>query len=240
MFIVGGTLLFREVIYSGSMYRNAKNQSPRRSSPRRRGQGAVGAEVEGVVGVALLAPGPGGEPPGAVPPPDVHHVPYAPGQVGPLLDDGAPGAPHRGLRRLAQGPGEGGHVLPVERLVHLPLHVLGPGGPLGVDVEHDEAVVAVAPRHPLHALECGVQGPWGGGGGVHPHADQGPFARVARMYRYFPVGVGHVEPTGGVVVRGRRLGRRQGGRAISEFGGQAAGDVHGEVPPLGEFMLIPV
>ena len=56
------------------------------------------AQIEGVVGVALLAPGPGGEPPGAVPPPDVHHVPYAPGQVGPLLDDGAPGAPHRRLR----------------------------------------------------------------------------------------------------------------------------------------------
>ena len=135
-------------------------------------QPAVLTEVQGVVGVALFRPLPGGVPGRPMGLADGNHVPDTGGQIVPLFDDGAPGRPDGGLSVLVEGQNivKGLHVLLVERLIAVLFHVIRVGGPLGVDVEHDKAVKAVVEGHPLHRLQGVVL--------------RGRLPRVARMYRY--------------------------------------------------------
>lgn len=92
----------------------------------------------------------GFEPKGIVLFTDLHHIPYAVSKVGALFDncspccpDGrAPGAINAGEYVL-----EGLHVFLVKRLIKHFVHMVGTGGALGIDIEHDKAVVAVAGRY---------------------------------------------------------------------------------------------
>ncbi len=163
------------------------------------------------MGVALLGVLPGAQPPGAVFLSNGHHVPDTVPQIGPLLDDGPPGRPDcRGKARAHPGEHipEGRHVLPVEVLVAVPVHVLGPGGPLGVDVEHEEAVVPVAQGDPLDRFQRVVQLPRRGRGGVDADADEGILPPGPQQIPVVRIVVGDIEP--GVPVKGLLLGGDQG------------------------------
>ena len=71
-----------------------------------------------MVGMAFFAAGTGGEPAGPELFSDGGHVEHAAGQVGTLLDDGAPGRPDGGgLACVREHPAEGVHVRPVEIFV---------------------------------------------------------------------------------------------------------------------------
>ena len=59
--------------------------------------GFVLAQVQGMMGVPLLAHLSGADPARVVGFADVYHVPDAVGEVVPLLDNVPPGGPHRGL-----------------------------------------------------------------------------------------------------------------------------------------------
>ena len=125
---------------------------------------------------------------------NVDHIVDAGGEVVPLFDNGAPSAPDRRGSGLVQGEGvsEGLQIFPVQILVIDLFHVIRIGGPLGVDVEHNEAVVAIVEGHPLHGLEGVVQVVWGGGGGVDAYADQGLFSPCAQNVTVFRVDVGDI------------------------------------------------
>ena len=184
------------------------------------------------MGVALFGALSGGEP--LCPPlmPQGDHVPDAGWQVVSLFNDGAPGGPHGGMARRVQGQGivKGPHVLPVEGQVALRLHVIGPGGPLGIDVEHEEAVKPVVQGHTFHRLQGVVQVVRGGGGGVDAHADQGVLPPGAQDITILPVVIGDVYPFCNVILGAgfQRLG--QGGVEgdhLQGLGG-AGRDVHGK------------
>ena len=159
------------------------------------------------------------------------HIPDAGGQVIPLLNDGAPGCPDGGLGIGIEGEHivKGLHILPVEGLVAVGLHVVRVGGPLGIDVEHDEAVKAVVESHPLHRLQGVVQIVGGGGGGVDAHTDQGPLAPGGQDVTVFTVEGWDVQPPVHVIVRFGGEGLGQGLTKGQQFkgAGLAAGNVHG-------------
>ena len=172
-----------------------------------------------MMGVALFGALSGGEP--LCPPlmPQGDHVPDAGWQVVSLFNDGAPGGPHGGMARRVQGQGivKGPHVLPVEGQVALRLHVIGPGGPLGIDVKHEEAVKPVVQGHTFHRLQGVVQVVRGGGGGVDAHADQRLLAPGAQNITVFGIGVRHIEPAAYIVIRGGAQGGVQ--RRIKQLEG---------------------
>ena len=81
-------------------------------------------------------------------------IPHTVHEVIPLFDDVPPGGPDsRGLRK-GEKIAEGFPVLFVESAVAHPLHIVRPGGPLGVDIEHEKAVIAVVQGDALGGLRC--------------------------------------------------------------------------------------
>ena len=81
------------------------------------------------------------------------------------------------------------------------LHVIGAGGTLGVDVEHQKAVVSVGQSNALGGLQGGVQGVRRGGGGVDAHADERLFTPGTQDVTVFGIGVGDIQPAADIVVR---------------------------------------
>ena len=96
--------------------------------------------------------GTGGVPPGAGGLAVRRKIPHTVHEVLPLHDDVAPGGPHRRLVRQGEKIAEGLAVLRVESGVQGRLHIVRPGGPLGVDVEHEEAVISVGQGDALGGL----------------------------------------------------------------------------------------
>ena len=105
-----------------------------------------------MVGVALFGDGAGAVPLGAEFLTGGQHIPDAVGKIVPLFNDGAPGGPDRRLFGNGQHIPEGLQILPMEGLVADLFHIIGGGGPLGVDVEHDERIKAVAVSDALHGF----------------------------------------------------------------------------------------
>ena len=122
--------------------------------------------------MALFCDGPGAVPLSAILPADVQHIPDAVFQVASLFDHRAPGGPYGG--RIGQGEhiAEGLHVFSVEQGIANLFHGIRVCGPLGVDVEHEKAVVTVAQGDALDGLQGVVQVVRLGGGGVDADADQ--------------------------------------------------------------------
>nr|DAU60885.1 MAG TPA: hypothetical protein [Caudoviricetes sp.] len=163
------------------------------------------AQVEGVMGVALLAAGAEGHPRDVALPRQGHHLPHQAGQIGPLFDEGAPCSPHGGLGLGQHGP-QPAEVLVAEGAVGGLVHVVGVRGPLGVDVEHDPAVEAVGTGQTLHALQGGVQRAGLGGAGVDADADQRAAAHPAQHIAVRLVGVRLVVPDAAGVFAGFQPG----------------------------------
>ena len=151
------------------------------------------AQVERVVGVALLAPFAEGDPRDLPLTGQGHHLPHQAGQVIPLFNQGAPGRPHGRLGLGQHGP-EPAQVLVAEGAVGDLVHVVGVGGTLGVDVEHDPAVEAVGIGQPFHAFQGGVQCAGLRGAGVDADADQRVSAHPAQHIAVGQVGVGLIIP----------------------------------------------
>ena len=105
-----------------------------------------------MVGVALFGDGTGAIPAGAVFFAQQQHIPDTVRKILPLFDDGTPGGPDGGLIRNGQHIPEGFQVFFVQGGVADLLHIVGRGGSLGIDVEHDETVEAVAMGDPLHGF----------------------------------------------------------------------------------------
>ena len=136
-------------------------------------QGRVPLEIQRMVGVSGLQGRAGSEPVGPHGGTVGGKVPHAVHQVVPLFNDVSPGGPDGGMLREGEQVPEGLPVFRVKGGIAHRLHIIGPGGPLGVDVEHQKAVVSVGKGDALHRLQRGVQGIRRGGGGVDAHADQG-------------------------------------------------------------------
>ena len=176
----------------------------------------------------------GGEPAGIAVLADGDHIPYTFGEIIPLLDDGAPCGPDGGRACLVQREDvvKGLHIFGVEGLVVGHLHVVGVGGPLGIDVEHDEAVIAVAQCDALHRLQGIVQIVGGGGGGVDAHTDEGFLSPGAQNVTVFGVEVGDIEPLVDIVVGAGQGGLLQSGGEFHQFQfvGLTGGDMHVHLP----------
>ena len=114
-------------------------------------------KIQRMVGMSLFRNGAGTVPVRAILLSHCHHIPDAAGKVLPLLDDRAPCRPYRRLLRDGQDIAEGLQIFLVEDQIARPLHGIGVGRPLGVNIEHYEAVVAIAKGDPLHGLERVVQ-----------------------------------------------------------------------------------
>ena len=104
------------------------------------------------MGVTLFGDGAGTVPAGAVFLAGGKHIPDTVGKVFPLFDDGAPGGPDRGPVGNGEHIPESLQILPVERRIADLLHIVRRGCPLGIDIEHDERVEAVAKGDPLHGF----------------------------------------------------------------------------------------
>ena len=191
----------------------------------------VPLEIQRVVRMAGFQQGAGGEPLGPGGAGVGGKVPHTIHQIPPLLNDVPPGGPQGGGRGQREEIPEGPSVLRMEHRVAGPLHIVGPGGPLGVDVEHQKAVVPVGKRDPLGGLEGGVQGVRRGGGGVDAYADQGLPAPCAQDVPVFRIMVGDVQPPAHIIVRRRPEGSGQGVvKELQRQGGCGAlGNVHGSV-----------
>ena len=95
---------------------------------------------------------------------------------------------------------EGGHVLPVQPRVQLPVHIVGPCGPLGVDIEHYPAVETVAGGDAGDGFQGVVQIVGPGGGGVYAYADKGVLAPGAQDVTILGVEIRHIQPLAAVVI----------------------------------------
>ena len=109
-------------------------------------QWAVLAQIERMVGMPLGGTLSGREPLGAELSAHGNHVSHAAGQIGAFFDDIAPGGPDGWATAsgLLQSLAESRHIFSVELWIEGTLHVVGAGGPLGIHVEHDKAVIAIA------------------------------------------------------------------------------------------------
>ena len=150
-----------------------------------------------------------GDPPGAGGLSQGDHIPQAGPQVVPLLDDSPPGRPHHRIRCAGENVGKGPHILTVQLRVAGALHIVGGGGPLGIDVEHDEGVKAAVAGDALHAFQGGIQRTGPGGRGVDAHADQRLFPPCTQNVPVLGVGVGDEQPLVHVVVPVGLPGQRQ-------------------------------
>ena len=159
--------------------------------------------------VSLLADGAGAEPVRIILPADAEHIRHTVRQVLPLFDDGAPGGPDCGFLADGEEVAEGLHVLLVEPQVALPLHIVGPGGPLGVDVEHQEGVEAVAGGDALDGFEGVVQIVGLGCRGVDAHADQRIPAPGAQDIAVLRIEIRGVEPFFDVILGAGGVGGAQ-------------------------------
>ena len=74
------------------------------------------------------------------------------------------------------------------------VHIVGVGGTLGINVEHDPAVEPVGGGQPLHAFQGGVQRAGLGGAGVDADADQRVAAHPAQHKTVGLVSMGLVIP----------------------------------------------
>ena len=171
---------------------------------------------------------PRAKPPGTVFLPDGDHVPDTVPEIGAFFYDGAPSRPNRrGKTRphLGEDIPKRRHILPVEGLVALGIHVLRSGGSLGIDIEHQKAVVAVARRDPFHRFQRIVQVPRRRGGGVDPDTDQGILSPGPQQVPVLRVVIGNIQPLLPVKIP---LGRDQGllkGQNL-QFLGLASGNMH--------------
>ena len=105
------------------------------------------------------------------------------------------------------------------------LHIVRPGSPLGVDIEHEKAVIAVVQGDALGRLQSGVQGVRGRGGGVDPDTDQGILSPGPQQVPVLRVVIGNIQPLLPVKIP---LGRDQGllkGQNL-QFLGLASGNMH--------------
>ena len=159
------------------------------------------AQVQGMMGMALFGDGPGAVPAGAECFSCMNQIPNAVGKVCALFNDGPPGCPHGGLIRNGEDIAKRLQILPVQgRIIDL-FHIVGRGSPLGVDVEHEKAVIAVTQSDALHGFEGIVQGIGLGGGGIDANADKGIFSSGAQQIPVFRVKVGGIQPFFNVIVR---------------------------------------
>ena len=156
-------------------------------------RGGILAQVEGVVGVALFAPLAKGDPRDVPLTGQGHHLPHQAGQIVPLLDQGAPCGPH-GRLGLGEDGLEPAQILVAEGAVGGLVHIVGVGGALGVDVEHDPTVKPVGGGKALHTFQGGVQRTGLSGAGVDADADQRMSAHPAQNVAVGLVGVGFVIP----------------------------------------------
>ena len=134
------------------------------------------AQIQRMVGMPLFGDGAGAVPAGAVFPANLQHIPDALGQILPFLNNSPPGRPYGGGGREGENIAEGFHVFMVKSGIAGPFHGIRVCGPLGIDVEHEKAVKAVAQSDSLHGFQRVVQLVRSGGGRVDADADQGPFA----------------------------------------------------------------
>ena len=144
---------------------------------------------------------PGSEPPGAGSLSVCGKIPHTVHEVIPLFDDISPCRPDGGLLRKGQQVAEGFSVFRVKGGIARWLHVIRPGGPLGIDIEHEETVVAVIQCDPLGGLEGWIQRIRRGGRGVDPYADQGLQAAGSQNVTVLGIGMGNIEPAVYVVIR---------------------------------------
>ena len=119
-------------------------------------------------------------------------VTHAVHQIVPLHDDVAPRSPDGGLFGEGQQVAESLPVLCVQGLIAGTLHVVRMGGSLGVDIEHQEAVIPVGKSDSLGGLQRGIQRVRRGGGGVDADADQGTLPAGSQNVTVFGIGIGDI------------------------------------------------
>ena len=128
----------------------------------------------------------------------------------------------------------------MEQGIHGLFHGIGIGGTLGIDIEHDEAVIAVAQGDSLHGFQGIVQGVGLCGGGVDANADERIAAPGAQDVPVVAVKIGGIEPLLNVIFLAGGVGSFQ--RLLKgdqlQKGGIAGGNVHQASSSWGNHQLL--
>ena len=159
------------------------------------------SQIQRMVRMAFLADGSGAVPPGAVFLSHSQKIPDTFGKIGSFFNDRTPGGPHCGLLRQGQNIPESLQVFPVQQAVADPFHCVRVGCPLGIDIEHEEAVKSVSLSDALHGFQGVVQMVRLRGGGIDPNADERMFPPGAQDVPVFRIKIGSVEPLRNIIVR---------------------------------------
>ena len=115
-------------------------------------QDTVFAQIEGVVRMAFFRALSGGIPHRAPIGSNADHISDTVWQIVSLFNDSPPGGPDGRSAGPIQREGviKGLHIFPVKIRVVGTLHIVWIGSPLGIDIEHDKAVIAIIESHALH------------------------------------------------------------------------------------------
>ena len=175
-----------------------------------------------------------GEPHGVIFFSERDHILDTAGEIVTLFNDIAPGCPNRRTvrERGFEHVTEGIHIFGVEEFVSLALHILRARGALGVDIEHDKAVITVCERDALYGFEGVIKIIRRGGGGIDADADKRILTACAEYVSLFGVEIGDIEPFGTVVIAPfpalrECLGKREKRKLFCRCGG----NMH-DMPPF--------
>ena len=187
------------------------------------------SQIQGMVGVTGFEQRAGSEPAGACSFSVGYEIPHAVGQIVPLFNDIAPGSPHGRSGGKREQISESLAVFLVEQRIESLFHIVRPGGPLGIDVEHEKAVIPVGMSNALHRFQGGVQSFRRRGGRVDADADEGVLSPGAQNITVLRVCIGHIQPFFNVILPGGAQGIFQSrGKQLQRQGVSAGeGDMHG-------------
>ena len=132
-------------------------------------------------------------------PADGHHIPDTEGEIGPLLNDAAPGGPdRRSITGTLQNITEGFHVFRMETDVQFAVHILRDGGALGIDIKHDEGIITIKMRNAFGALQRVIQSARSRRGRIDADHDERTHAAGTQNIPIFRIMIRDIEPGGPV------------------------------------------
>ena len=130
---------------------------------------------------------------------DRHHVAHTVPQIRAHFDDGSPCRPDGRTLRQRQYVIKRRHIFPMKGLIEGFLHMLRVGRALGIDIEHEKAVVAVGKRDALDRFERIVEIVGRSRGGVDPDGDEGILTPGTEDITVFVIKIGNIEPARGII-----------------------------------------
>ena len=154
------------------------------------------AEIQGMMRMTCFGAAACAEPFGVITLTKFNHVPDTRGQISALFNNGTPGRPYsRRITAADMGKNilEGVHIFLMKTGIENRIHQVRIGCALGIDIEHQKAVIAVCFRNTGNGLKCIVKSVRRCSGRVDTDADQRIFAACAENITVFRIKVRHIK-----------------------------------------------